>query len=926
MKAQAGSAKLVFPIVDYFWLIGTPMNKFLKFSLIGLGGLAVLLVVIVAVVAATFNPNDYKPLVVKLVQEKKQRTLHIDGDIKLAFWPKIGTDLGRISLSEHKGDKEFAAVEGLKVSLALLPLLRKQLVVDTIYVDGARANIVRYKDGSTNFDDLISKEEEESEIIKFDIDGIKVSNSAVSFTDEKAGSQYHVSKLNLKTGHVALTEPFDLESDFLVAANNPKLNAEAKLKGNFMLDPEAKHFAAKDLDANVKGDIAGGTDVTVKLSGDVDAKPETMEFLVDSLKLALSGKFNGAKLAAELEAPKLTVLNDVVSGKEVRLNLTQDKGSDALKAKMVLADMKGSPKSLQSSGVSGEISAKQGARNIEGKFSSPFSGNLENLVFDLPKLAGNLDVKDPALPNGAMKGSFAVRVHADIKQEQANSDFNLNIDNTKLKGDVAVASFSKPNIKFNLTADQMDLNKLLGKPATASTASSTSKSGDASKPTDLSALKDLLLQGNINIGSIVYDKYRLSGLAMGVRADGEQLKVSPFAVKFDDTNIKGAFGISRFANPVYNFDVDVDKLDADRYITKSEGKPAQTAAPAKAGADEPVDLSALKKINANGELRIGWLKLANVKSTSVRIKLKADGGVAELSPFSADLYQGSMAGTLKVDARSTPSIAFKQDMKGIAIGPLLVDAINNDMLTGKGNMNVDVTTQGATVGALKKSLNGKAALNLMDGAVKGIDIAGTLRDAKDKLNVLKSQTHVEGDKSKKTDFSEMSATFDIKNGVAHNDDLNMKSPLFRITGSGDIDIANETINYLAKPTVVATLKGQGGADLEAMNGLTIPVKLSGTFAKPSYAIDFAGLATALAQKKLLEGVGGTKGEAVQKLLEGDKAGGLESLLSGRKKKSTEPQPAPAEGTAPAQPAPAPEQKPATSEEKAKKALNKLLGL
>src|SRR5690606_5328343 len=143
--------------------------------------------------------------------------------------------------------------------------------------------------------------------------------------------------------------------------------------------------------------------------------------------------------------------------------------------------------------------------------------------------------------------------------------------------------------------------------------------------------------------------------------------------------------------------------------------------------------SALKAINADGELRIGWLKLANVKSTNVRIKLKADDGVAQLAPFSANLYEGAMSGSLQVDARSTPQIALKQNMTGIAIGPLLVDAINNDMLSGKGSLHLDVKTSGATVGALKKSLGGTAGLNLADGAVKGIDIAGTIRGYKDKL-------------------------------------------------------------------------------------------------------------------------------------------------------------------------------------------------
>lgn len=888
------------------------MKKLLKYSLFGIGGLVLLVAILLAVVSATFNPNDYKPLIVKLVQEKKQRTLHIDGDIKLTFWPKIGADLGKISLSEHNGDQEFASINGAKVSLAVLPLLKKELVVDTIYVDGVKAHIVRFKDGTTNFDDLLSKDKEESQQIKFDVDGVNVTNSAVSFKDEKTGASYALNNFNLKTGHVALKQAFDLATDFDLVASQPKVNASAKIKGNFMADPDDKHLVVKGLDAAISGDLATLTKADIKLSGDVDAKPENTELLVDSFKLAVSGNLQGAKLNAELAAPKLTVLKDEVSGKEASISLTQEKGSDITKAKLVLADIKGSPKSLQSSGISGEFTVKQGEHNIEGKFSSPFTGNLEQLIFDLPKLAGNLDVKDPALPNGAIKGEFALKLHADVKQQQVNSDFNLAIDNTKLKGDVAVASFSQPNIKFNLNADQLDLNKLLGAPK----AKTETKSTASSKPADLSALKSLLLQGNIAIGHIVYDHYVLSGLSLGVKADGEQLNVKPFAVKLDETQIKGGFGISRFAKPIYHFDVDIDKLDADRYISKTETKANQPAT--KADPNAPIDLSALKQINADGELRIGWLKLANVKSTNVRIKLQADDGVAQLAPFSANLYEGAMTGSLKVDARSTPSIAFKQNMSNIAIGPLLVDAINNDMLNGKGTLNVDVTTQGDTVAALKKSLGGSAAVNLADGAVKGIDIAGTLRGVKDKLNVLKSQSKVDGDKTKKTDFSEMVASFNIKNGVAHNEDLSMKAPLFRIAGNGDIDIANETLNYTAKPTVVASLKGQGGAGLDDLSGLTIPVKLTGTFTKPEYAIDFAGLATALAQKKVLDGIGGAKGEAVKNLISGNKEDALKSLLGGKKKEA-----APADTST--NTAPAPEQKPESKEDKVKKKLNKLLG-
>jgi len=160
-------------------------------------------------------------------------------------------------------------------------------------------------------------------------------------------------------------------------------------------------------------------------------------------------------------------------------------------------------------------------------------------------------------------------------------------------------------------------------------------------------------------------------------------------------------------------------------------------------------LSALKKFNATGTAKIGWLKIANVKTQNVNIGLNAQQGVVNVSPFAANLYQGSMNGALKVDARATPVITFKQAMKNISIGPLLVDAINNDMLAGTGSVDVDITTQGATVGALKKALAGNASLNLADGAVKGIDIAGTIRDLKNKVNILKSKDAIDADKNKK---------------------------------------------------------------------------------------------------------------------------------------------------------------------------------
>ena len=103
-----------------------------KILLAVLAAVVVLVVAGVAIVAATFDPNDYKPQIVQLVKDKTGRTLTIEGDIGLKLFPKIGAEVGKVSLSDPAGTSEFAGLNQAQVYLALLPLLSRQVVVDEI--------------------------------------------------------------------------------------------------------------------------------------------------------------------------------------------------------------------------------------------------------------------------------------------------------------------------------------------------------------------------------------------------------------------------------------------------------------------------------------------------------------------------------------------------------------------------------------------------------------------------------------------------------------------------------------------------------------------------------------------------------------------------------------------------------------------------
>ena len=84
------------------------------------------------------------------------------------------------------------------------------------------------------------------------------------------------------------------------------------------------------------------------------------------------------------------------------------------------------------------------------------------------------------------------------------------------------------------------------------------------------------------------------------------------------------------------------------------------------------------------------------------------------------------------------------------------------------------------------------------------------------------------DPSQKTDFSDLSATFAVKNGVAHNDDLKVQSSLLRVGGAGNLDLGHNSIDYQAKAILAA-------------GGIAIPVKLDGPLDSPNWHVDYSGL-------------------------------------------------------------------------------------
>ncbi|KZX63690.1 cell envelope biogenesis protein AsmA [Vibrio sp. HI00D65] len=317
--------------------------------------------------------------------------------------------------------------------------------------------------------------------------------------------------------------------------------------------------------------------------------------------------------------------------------------------------------------------------------------------------------------------------------------------------------------------------------------------------------------------------------------------------------------------PKVRFSLHSPNIDLDEFL--GLGNSTETASTAssgsaggstsKSGSSAPAkevepDLSALKTLDVKGDITIDKFKANNAKMQNVKTAFSVNRGVAELTSFTSNLYQGSISATAKLDARKTPATyTAKKRIKGVKVQPLMVDVAGNDMLEGTGNIDVNVKGKSLTPTGIKKNLVGTIVINFEDGAVNGINVAQLIRENYAKIKGEKVESTNE---AKKTDFSAMKATIKVDKGWVSTNDLSAQSPLLRVTGQGKANFINETVDFLVRTSIVGTLEGQGGKGIDDLKDVTIPIKVTGQWADPKFALVFDDVLKQKAQKEIDRGV------------------------------------------------------------------------
>jgi len=363
-----------------------------------------------------------------------------------------------------------------------------------------------------------------------------------------------------------------------------------------------------------------------------------------------------------------------------------------------------------------------------------------------------------------------------------------------------------------------------------------------------------------------------------VQANSKQVSVSNGILGLDESRLNFSMKASDFSKPAVKFDLNLNQINLDRYLPPKSAKKLSVEQPVHksksqekesvAGPTKKADYTPLRRLILDGQLKIDRLVANKAKIQDVILKIHAKNGRFNLYPLKFNMYQGNVSGkSTRNVTKDVPESNINLTVTKVESGPLLSDVFEKDILEGVMQADVTLGMAGDDPELLKKTLNGNGELLFNDGAIKGIDLAGMVRNVQAAFGLAEKS-----DQKPKTDFAELKAPFTIAKGVMNTSQISLKSPLLRVVASGNADLVKKTLDFRVEPKVVGTIKGQG--DEKQRSGIMVPVLITGNFSSPKFRPDFKSVAEKQIQEKVL------KSKKVKKLLEKEELDQLQEATEG----------------------------------------------
>ena len=375
---------------------------------------------------------------------------------------------------------------------------------------------------------------------------------------------------------------------------------------------------------------------------------------------------------------------------------------------------------------------------------------------------------------------------------------------------------------------------------------------------------------------------------------GDTYRFTDAKIAFDGMNATGALTVTTGGTrPKLAGNLDVDRIDVNTYLAESESGGAGGGSGGGGGdsgwSTEPIDMSGLKAVDADLSFSTQEILFQKLKIGESALKLNLANGVLNANLSKLNLYEGAGSGTLTVNgASATPQVKANFKLAGLAAEPFLTDAADFTRLQGKTAVDLAVTTAGRSQRDMMSALDGNGSVKFTNGKIKGINLAQLARTV-----LSAATTGWQSGGTQDTDFSELGGTFTINDGILSNNDLQLLSPLIRVTGAGTANIPQKTLNYRVEPKLAATLEGQGGE--QEATGIEVPILITGSWSNPRFAPDLKSMIQNRENiEKTIKSIKEDKGKGLLKSLMGEPAAENGSTEETGEEAPAETQPSPEE--------------------------------
>ena len=521
-------------------------------KILGLVLLGLLLLVVGLGFALThfFDPNDYKEEIRQLARDKANLELNIHGEIGWSLFPWLGLELHQTSLaSTASPEQPFADLRMLGLSVRVLPLLRREVQMSDVRIDGLALMLRRDEQGHGNWENIgkpasaptgeqpSAQPDAESRDtpaaraglpIKLDIDSLTVNDARITYQDAQTGQQFSAESIQLETGAIREGSAIPVKLTAFFGSNQPLIRARSEILGELRFDLGQQRYQFEKF----------------RLSGEASGEPLAGK----TLNFSAQGE-----LLADLDA-------QIAEWTGLKFSANQLRGLGDIKVR----ELDREPR------ISGGLSVA--------------SFNLRDFLADLGR-----ELPATADANALSRVELATRLNG-TPASFALEELTLKLDDTILTGRIAVEDFARQALRLQLKGDRLDVSRYLP-PKTTDGASAARQSevqetaqaasaGDSPLPAaptrhawsdapvlPMDALRLLDVQATVDFDELLFDEHPFSNLNLNAQSRDGLLTLQTLRGNVYDARFEASGKVDvRQALPQLSLDAQLGKLPVEKFI------------------------------------------------------------------------------------------------------------------------------------------------------------------------------------------------------------------------------------------------------------------------------------------------------------------------------------------------------------------------